>query len=174
MRFLALSVLLPVIAGVAVAQSAPPPEGGRPDMARWHQQHEADFAQMRKQRTDDIALLIGLRPDQRPGLDQLLAAMEPARGEWSRGAGDKDRPAPPAPNADFSAKLDWMAQHIDAKDAAAKQKIDAVRRFYASLDAGQRQRFEALDRLRHSDPMHRHMRGMMGGHGRPGGPPPQG
>jgi periplasmic protein CpxP/Spy len=167
MRFLAISILLPLAAGVAVAQSAPQAGGNQPDFARWHQQHEAEFAQVRKQRADDIAMLIGLRPDQRPGLDQLLASMEGPHRE--AGADDGDRQAPPAPNADFSAKLDWMSQHIDAKNIEAKQKIEVARRFYASLDAGQRQRFDALDRLRHSDPMMHRGHGMRGGHGPMGG-----
>jgi len=168
MRFLAISILLPLAAGVAVAQSAPQAGNARPDFARWHQQHEAEFAQARKQRADDIALLIGLRPDQRPGLDQLLASME--GGHHEAGDEGKDRPARPAPSADFSAKLDWMSQRIDAKDSAAKQRIEVARRFYASLDAGQRQRFDALDRLRHGGAMmHRGGHGMRGGHGRMGG-----
>jgi periplasmic protein CpxP/Spy len=169
MRFLALSILLPVAAGVALA-AQPVPQQPR-EMSH----PMPDFAKIRQQRADDLALLIGLRADQRPALDAMMTAMEPPHRDWGKPG---DRPMPPEPGADesFSARLDHMSQHIDKKDAEAKRKIEAVRSFYASLDPDQKRRFEALDRLRHSDPafhhgMHGH--GMGHGHG-PDGPPPRG
>jgi hypothetical protein len=77
-----------------------------------------------------------------------------------------------------------MSAHLDRRDADAKQKIDATRKFYAGLTPEQQRRFDALERLHHGA-MHGRM-GMHGGgwhghgHGRPGGgkdtppPPPQG
>lgn len=182
MRFIALSILLPAVAGAALAAQPLPepgmhrPMGGRPD-----------FAKMRARHAEDMATLIGLRPDQRPALDAYLTAMEPPHRDWAKGGPDgpgNDAPPPPPPgdapgeaagDESFTARLDRMASHLDARDDKAKARIQAARTFYAALDTDQQHRFEALDRLEREDmgPRGPH-RGAMGhgGPDGPGGPPP--
>lgn len=185
MRFIALSILLPIAAGAALA-AQPLPDSG------WHHPmrgERPDFAKIRARHADDIALLIGLRANQRPALDAFLATMEPPHregpmGEPGKGGPDgqdhggrgQDGPPPPppgdAPDESFTARLDHMAAHLDARDTEEKQRIQAARTFYAGLDVDQQHRFEALERLGHG-----HF-GRHGGHdgpkgpAGPGGPPP--
>lgn len=97
-----------LIAGAAVAQPpAPPPR--------------ADPAQAAAGRADDMALLLGLRPDQRPALDDFLGKIAPPSG---------DRHGPP----DGS----WMQQRMAAAQA-----------YRATLAPDQQARFDAIERLRH-------------------------
>ncbi|HLZ79597.1 MAG TPA: Spy/CpxP family protein refolding chaperone [Sphingomonas sp.] len=133
-------------------------------------EHEArpDFAQMRARHADDVALLIGLRPDQRPALDAFLATIMP-HGEREGGEGHPamgDMPAPPAAEEGTLARLDRMSAHVDRANVEAKQRIEATRKFYASLTPDQQRRFDALERLHHGA-MHERMG--MRGHGRPEG-----
>jgi hypothetical protein len=180
MRFLAFSLLMPVAAGAALAaQPAPPPEAGpRPDFA----QMRAHRAEIRQRRADDIALLIGLRADQRPGLDAMLAAVEPLHGPRGPGAGTPPPPPPPPAGPEgemegtqhesFLAHLDRLSAHQDQMDDRAKQGLSAARAFYTSLDPDQQRRFDALDELRRIDMRGGGMGGMHGMHGGHDGPPP--
>jgi hypothetical protein len=176
MRIVPFAVLAVVAAGtVAIAQTAP--TAGQPDRAARWQAHKAEFDAMRKQRADDIALLIGLRADQRPAFDAMLAAMEPPHRDW--GAGKPDG-APGAADESMSARLDRMSARIDERSAAEKAKLAALKSFYAGLSPDQRLRFDALERLRHDHGgIHGGRGGRFGGdHGRgpggPGMPPPAG
>lgn len=181
MRFLALSLLIPAVAGAALAAQPTPgaDQRPRPDFA----QMRAHFAEIRQKRADDIALLIGLRPDQRPALDAMLNAMEPPHRMGGPEGKPEDRGPPPggpdSADAGFLGHLDAMSAHMDKADARAKQGIAAARAFYTGLDADQKRRFEALDELRRTDMGHGGPRGMKGGHGPDGGhdgppPPPPG
>jgi hypothetical protein len=106
-----------VISATAAIAFPPPP----PPMA------DMDPAQPAAARADDMTLLLGLRPDQRPALDDFLGAMTPP----PRGDGDgEDRRGPPDP-------------------AAIQARIDATQRFRAGLTPDQQARFDALERLRH-------------------------
>jgi hypothetical protein len=171
--------LIALAAGLAVpAISADPTPAARGPHAGWSR---PDFARIRAQRAaqraDDIALLIGLRPDQRPALDAFLATVEPGRHGDMGGARPPMGDTPPATSETTLQRLDKMSARLDRKDTEAKQRIDATRKFYTSLTPDQQRRFDALDRLHHSG-----MRGgMHGGHhgmmGRPpmgpnGAPPP--
>jgi hypothetical protein len=140
------------VAATAIAADAPATHG-----SGWNREA---FEQMRAARTarraDDIALLIGLRPDQRPAFDSFMQMMAPyARQDHVRQAGDV---APPDEAQGTLARLDAMSAGIDRHDAVAKQHIAAARQFYTSLTSDQQRRFDALDRLRH-DHMGGHMRG---------------
>lgn len=152
------------IGGAAIAADQP-----AADHARWNR---ADMQQMRAKRearkADDIAVLIGLRPDQRPALDHFLAAVRPPRGgpDGMHRPGGQDEAS--QRDTALPARLDAMAAKADQRDAMFKQKIAAMRQFYASLTPDQQHRFDALDDLRH-DHMHGDHRPMRGGH-RPGGP----
>ncbi|MDH7640940.1 Spy/CpxP family protein refolding chaperone [Sphingomonas oryzagri] len=158
------------LGGAAIAADQPGAEH-----PRWNR---ADMEQMRAKwearKADDMAVLIGLRADQRPALDGFLAAMRPPhRGpDGMRGPGP-DGAAPG--DATLPARLDAMAARADRRDAELKQKIAATRQFYASLTPDQQHRLEALDDLRH-DHMHGDHGPMGGGdrHHGPDAPPPPG
>lgn len=141
---LALLLAAPAIADAQDRRDGPPPH--------------ADFARMQQREADDIALLLALRPAQRPALTaflQSLAPPEPPRN---------DRPPQDAPADDFAQHLQRMTEASTRHAADDTRRITAARTFYDGLDATQRAAFEALMRLRHGPPMM---------HGGPqDGPPP--
>jgi hypothetical protein len=178
MRSVSIAALVALAAGtVAVAQTSTPAGAPADHAARW-QAHKAEFdarfADMKKRRGDDIALLIGLRADQRPAFDAMMAAMEPPHHGPDKD-GPHEGPGGDSHGADESlpTRLDHMSARIDARSAAEKAKLTGLKSFYASLSPDQKLRFDALDRLRHGhDMMGRHGGGHE--HGGPGGPPPMG
>jgi hypothetical protein len=118
--------------GTAMAGDSPPPPP--PGM---------DSPQQAGNPADDMALLLGLSPEQRPALEDFLHASmppPPPRGDGNGG----ERRGPP-----------------DAAQMQARQ--DAIQHFRASLNPDQQARFDALERVRHG----------MGPRHRWGGPPPQ-
>lgn len=146
------------VSGTAISAEAPGTGHAGWDRAAMEKRH----ADMQARRTDDMAVLIGLRADQRPAFDHFLQSMKPA---WRR-PGNREAPqAPRAPlaGASFSARLDAMQASADRRDAEAKQRIDAARQFYASLTPDQQHRFDALQRLHHQHGRGRHF-GMDGFH----------
>ncbi len=174
MRKMILFTLTACAATMAIAAD-PAPQGAQ--HGRWAR---PDFAQMRARHADDVALLIGLRPDQRPALDAFLATIMPPHGERESGEGGPPMgdAATPGANEGTLARLDKMSAHVDRANAEAKQRIEATRKFYAGLSPDQQRRFDALERLHHGA-----MHGRLGmrGHGRPEGdrgpdraPPPAG
>jgi len=100
-----------LITGTAIAADPSPQPG-------------MDPAQGTASRADDMALLLGLRPDQRPALDEFLGKIAPPP------AGDGDRRGPPDP-ARMQAMMAAMQQYRD------------------SLAPDQQARFDALERMRH-------------------------
>lgn len=100
-----------LITGMACAADPAPPSPPPPGM---------DPAQAAAARADDMALLLGLRPDQRPALDQFLGAMTPPDRD---GGGDRGS---------------WM-----------QARVAAAQTFRATLAPDQQARFDALERLRH-------------------------
>ncbi|HEY0270833.1 MAG TPA: Spy/CpxP family protein refolding chaperone [Sphingomonas sp.] len=173
MRIISFGALAAIVAGGTVVLAQPAPGGARPDRAAEWQAHKAEFDAMKKHRADDIALLIGLRADQRPAFDAMMAAMEPPHhGPGERGPG-KGGPGEGASDESLTARLDHMSARIDERGAAEKARLNALKAFYTSLTPDQRLRFDALDRLRHD---HRPMGGHgFGGHGHGGpGTPPMG
>jgi hypothetical protein len=174
-----LAALLIGAALPAAAQTAPM-NGPRDDPAMMQQRHAAmqqHFADMRKRRADDLALLLDLKPGQRSALDAFLAASHPHMGAGRMGR-QPEGAAPPAGATppSFTARLDRMeaanARHADD----ARARIGAIKAFYTSLDPHQQQLFDALMRMRHGGGMGhggmmRHGGGMGGMHGgHPGGP----
>ena len=100
-----------LITGTAIAADPSPQPG-------------MDPAQGAANRADDMALLLGLRPDQRPALDEFLGKIAPPP------PGDGDRRGPP--------------------DAARMQAMMAAMQQYRdSLTPDQQARFDALERMRH-------------------------
>jgi hypothetical protein len=162
---LSILVSFAALGAVPALAAAPTPPG-----AGWHRPDPAQFAarhaEMEARRSADIALLLGLRPDQKPALDGFLAAAMPHgmhHGPDDRGHGPDG--APPPQDEGTLAALDHMSQHIDARDAEAKQRIAATKRFYTSLTTDQQQRFDALAHLIHGGFGHHGMGEHGGGHG---------
>lgn len=160
------TAILAACAACSVAMSAEQPDAGRLhwDPAAMQQRH----ARREARRADEVALLLGLRPDQRPDFDRYLHAVHPPHdgpGDMPGGAGHK----PMAEDSPLPSRLDAMEASIDRHDTMAKQEITATRTFYASLTADQQHRFDALEDLRrdhmHGDPDHRGRPGGMGGFG---------
>jgi hypothetical protein len=108
---IAASAFIAGTATAAFAQPAPPSGG--------------DVAQAAAGRADDMTLLLGLRPDQRPALNDYLGAITPP----PRGDGDERRSPP--------------------DQAAMQARMDATQRFRAGLTPDQQMRFDALERMRH-------------------------
>lgn len=165
-----LAALLTVAALPAAAQTAP--AAGMPPMTMGHHDpammHEM-MQKMRQRHADDMALLLDLKPAQRPALDAFLASHH-AMGE----DGMEHRPegAPGTPPS-FAERLDRMDQLAARHAEAEHQRIAAAKAFYQSLDPHQRQLFEALMRLHHGGGGDGGMgSGMHGGH--PGGTGPMG
>lgn len=146
-------------------QRQSPPPGGP-------QRHDAA---MKARAADDIALLLDLKPAQRPALDAYLAA-GPGFGPPMPPKSPVDRLAR-AGEQGFTARLDAMEKQITAEDARRRAGIAAARSFYGQLDARQKQLFEALERVRHAPPPRPQMimrlhDGGPGGAGGPDMPPP--
>lgn len=121
-------------------------------------QSPAEHARMLTREADDVALLLGLRADQRPALDAFLQSQGPPPPPRDAQAGEHDMTSPPA---------DGFAQHLQRMEEMTKRRSDddakrlaSARSFYGSLDQRQRSAFEALMRVRRGP----------GGPGRPGGP----
>ena len=172
---LALGIATP---GIAVAQG-----DGRPPFP-------ADFRGMHQRESDDIALLLALRPAQRPALAaylrSLLPPLPPQNGALTEdgpltedGALTEDGPMTeygpmtqddrPSPDDDdaFARHLERMTAALRWRSADGARRIAAARTFYDGLDPAQRAAFEALMRVRYGPPM-------MPGEPMPGGPPRDG
>ncbi|MGA1797959.1 hypothetical protein VH567_04170 [Sphingomonas sp. 4RDLI-65] len=148
----------------------------------------ADIAKMQAREADDIALVLVLRPEQRPALAAFLQSMmpppPPPSGRDGRGPGPDESPRTDAapPSDGFAQHLDRMAKDVARRSADDTRRLTVARTFYDGLDPTQRRTFEALMRLRHGPgPGGRGRgpgrggpgRGGPGGHGPDGdGPPP--
>ncbi|PXA86860.1 hypothetical protein DMC47_33355 [Nostoc sp. 3335mG] len=148
-------IMLAACAASGAAMAADRPVSARPgwDRAAMEQRHAAHEAK----RADEVALLLGLRPDQRPAFDRFMQSMRPDR-DGPDGLRDAAMHQPGAENTPLPAKLDAMDAAIDRRSTMAKQKIAATRQFYAGLTPDQQHRFDALEDLRR-DRMHGHRGG---------------
>lgn len=181
-----LAALLMTSALPAAAQTAPAAPAAAPMMRHdpaMMQRHRAAMmqhvAEMRKRHADDLALLLDLKPAQRPALDAFIEASHPRMGMDEgmgmgpmgdrAGGGPADGAAPPT----FTERLDRMDQAATRRADAQHQRVAAAKAFYQSLDPHQRQLFEAVMRLRHGGGKPGGMGGM-GGHMRGGHPDPDG
>ena len=93
---------------------------------------KVDHGRMLEREADDMALLLGLRADQRPALAAFLAGTRP--------------PGPPQPDAD-PGDQGFLAQ-LARIEADTARRSATGRAFYTALDARQRTAFDALMRLR--------------------------
>lgn len=129
----------------------------------------AMMAQFQQREVDDLALLLNLRPAQRPALEAFVKTMRPPmKGPMIGDSGR--RPPEVAPLADgFGEQIERMTQDAARRTADDGRRIAAMRTFYDGLDPAQRRAFEAVMRLRHGPGPHEPMHG---GEGPP--PPPMG
>lgn len=155
------------VAGLAVIGAYGPAATG--EMLR-SPPSKADWDRMRNHEAEDIALLLGLRPEQRPALAAFLA--------------DRRPPVAPRPDTnpgdDFEANLRRMEADTAKRFENDKRQTANARTFFKMLDPRQRTAFEALMRLRNAPG--RPGPGEFGPHrpswgpnrGQPDGPPPGG
>lgn len=157
-------------AGHAQDQGPPPagPGGHHWDPAAMKAHFEARLA-ARAQLLHDA---LGLRPDQDGAWQAFLAEMKPPEGEAVRRPHMRDEGAAPLTTPE---QLDRMAQRMSERQARFQHHAEAVKRFYAALDARQQKVFDAITALRggEREPMGGPGMGgpgMDGHHGFDGGP----
>lgn len=163
---LALAML--ACASLAQAQQGP---GNRPE--------PPDAQAFAARQIDDLMLLLDLKPAQKPALEAYVKSARTDRGGPPPGGPGGDHSggrmpaaAPPA----FLERLDEMERRLGEGADAAHARFAAARQFYGQLDARQKEKFEALEHLRHGPMGRPPMRlAPMGPHGPgwPGGPPPE-
>jgi hypothetical protein len=139
-----------VLAGAGMAQEqarpAPPPPGaGAGPGSGPGVSPEAMRARMRErmqQRLKEIHDALGLRPDQEAAWNTLAAALRPPAG-GPRG-GMMERQGEAGAGLTTPQRLDRMAQRMAERQARFQQHAEAIKRFYAVLDARQQKTFDAL------------------------------
>ena len=145
-------------AGHAQDQGPPPPGPGAHDGAHhWDPATmKAHFEARRQARAQELHDALQLRPDQDSAWQAFLADTRPPEGEAGRHQHmHKDGAAP----LTTPERLDRMAQRMGERQARFQHHADAVKRFYAALDARQQKAFDALADLRGGE------HGGMGGRG---------
>ena len=151
----------------AFAQHAAAPGASvSPPLTSEHTPH----AESQAERAERLRAILQLRPGQESALQAYVAALD----SMHRGKAATDPKPPPRTTPERLARMqEMMAQHQSAMTAI----VEATRRFYDQLDAGQKRAFDALPmQMMH----HRPGMMMMGNHGGdgmsmappPGGPPP--
>jgi hypothetical protein len=110
---------------------------------------------------------LGIRPDQEPAWQAFVASRRPPGGERGPGMRHRDGEGQPGQHEELTMpqRLDKLQARVAERQQHMSQRIDAARRFYASLDPRQQKTFDALSRLERGG------RGGFGGHrgGRGGG-----
>ena len=91
--------------------------------------------------------MLQLRPNQEAALQTYVAAMHPERHELSKA----DDPMAPRTTPE---RLALMQRHLEEHTAMMRGQIDATRRFYDQLDAGQKKAFDELHMSASMGPMH--------------------
>ena len=132
----ALTIALP-----AMAQPAADPDNDR--QAAIQQR----IAERQQEVSQDLAILLDIKPGQQGALDAYLASIAPPPRTPHAGDGDAGA-AETEPM-----RLDRINALMQRRATMMQARIEATRRFYATLDPGQQQRFDALMRLRQE--MHR-------------------
>ena len=138
-------------------QDAPPREAMRQDWAVRRRAHEA-------REVADISTVLRLRPEQQTGLRAWLEAGRGDRGGRHGRMGE--RPDAAQASLTTAQTLDRQAARMAERDTRERARLDATRRFYASLSPDQQGAFDALERLRHG---RGERRGGFGGRGMGGG-----
>lgn len=109
----------------------------------------------------DIAVVLDLSQAQRTALEAWLKA-RPRPPEGCRGPGGDAGPGDAGEGTETAdQRFERMGACLTAASEARLASINAAKRLYAQLDDRQKQRFDALERLRHRDmPVAPGLRGM--------------
>jgi protein CpxP len=137
-------------AGVAIAQTPPPPKAGA--MAEHHMMH-GDPAAMMQRHAQHLRDTLQLTPAQEPALQALLTSMKPPEGMHEGMKGEHEA----MEHLTTPQRLEKMRAMMTEHMAAFDQHAQAVTRFYAQLTPAQQKAFDAVS------PMMMHHG--MGGHG---------
>lgn len=151
---LGASFLILTAAGVAVAQTAPPPamRAGMHDGAGMN--GHGDRAAMMQRHVQHLRDVLQLTPAQEPALQAFIAAMKPPEGMMDKMRAEHEEMA----KLTTPQRLDRMKAKMAEHEAMMDQHIAAVKAFYAQLTPAQQKAFDALP------PMMMGRGGMMGGH----------
>jgi hypothetical protein len=148
--------------------SGPPTEAQR---AEWKQAHEQSRQAHEQERAKALHDILNLRPDQDAAFQAFQAEMHgsrPAGRDHDHKDHDGRGDMPQMQALTTPERLDRMAAMMGARSAEEQaefhRRADAIKRFYAVLDPGQKRAFDAL----HDMGGDHHGRG--GGHGGPDGP----
>jgi hypothetical protein len=116
-------------------------------------EHDGDVTIIRmggRDRAEHLRNILQLRPNQEAALTAYLEAMKPKEP-----AARMQRGANPGPMT-TEQRLQRMEQRLAERQAAQRARIDATRRFYNQLDAGQKKAFDELPLM--MGPMDREVR----------------
>lgn len=91
--------------------------------------------------------MLQLRPNQEAALQAYVQAMHPERHEMSKA----DDPMAPRTTPE---RLALMQKRLDEHTALVRGQIEATKRFYDQLDAGQKKAFDELHMATSMGPMH--------------------
>lgn len=141
-----------------------PAMGGPPHGDMAHGKIMMGHAESPAERAGRLRDLLQLRPAQETALQSFVAALDSAHKGMMDGM-DMSGPPPRTTPERLARMQQMMARH----QSAATAMMDATRKFYDQLDAGQKRAFDALPMMA----MHGALMGgpgMMGGMGRTGGP----
>lgn len=171
--FLMATVAASLIAGNALAQSAPPPP---PAMQKMHHEGMGMGGGMHNpaRLADHVRTVLQLRADQEPALQAFVASMKPPMGHEGMGPdgmGEKMKHEHEAMMSKSTPeKLDMMLARAKAHVARMEAHVAATKTFYAALTPSQQKAFDSLA-MAHMHKMHGMMGGMMGRRmGGPAGP----
>lgn len=141
-RTLCLLLASAALAAPAIAQDVAPAGGVRDGAQQgdWQARRRARDAQ----RSADMALLLRLRPDQQAAYQAWEASTRPPEGEGRGWRRDREEGEP----ATTAQALDHAQARMGEDEAQMQARLDATRRFYASLTPEQQGLFDALMRLR--------------------------
>lgn len=150
-------------AGAAAFAQTPPPgaqppaRGARPDMPGGPQDlrnprgMRPDFRAERRDPAEHLKAMLQLKPAQEPALTAFLAAMKPREPQMQPANTPMPKTTPE--------RLALADRRLTERTAEAHAKLDATRRFYDQLDAGQKRAFDELGPMMMGGPM-----GGMGSH----------
>ena len=147
-------------AGAVALAQAPAPPGPAARADRQDRVDRGDRPGMRMdrggpERRDPAAHLraiLQLKPAQEPALTAFLASMKPPEGGMMRismdrrggPAGAPGAAAPPAPPRTTPERLALAEKALADHTAIMRGRLDATRKFYDQLDAGQKRAFDEL------------------------------
>ena len=160
MRLTALLTAAAVVFGSTVAFAQPPQtQSTAQAVARpnWRQMH----AERRQEMMSDLHIVLRIRPEQESAFQTFMASLQDRPHDRS----DRMQQMQSEQSLTTPQLIDRMDARKVARDAEARQRGDAAKRFYAALSPEQQQVFDALHRLAmdHHGGWGGHMHGGHGG-----------